>query len=63
MLTKRNYSPVYAKYMPHSLNIPMYRLAGLIDYLKATGQYENTIIMYAADNGASGEGTPKRFGK
>jgi arylsulfatase A-like enzyme len=30
----------------------------VIDYLKATGQYENTVIMYAADNGASGEGTP-----
>ena len=30
----------------------------LVDYLKATGQYENTVILYAADNGASGEGTP-----
>ncbi len=30
----------------------------MIDYLKATGQYDNTIIFYAADNGASGEGTP-----
>ncbi len=30
----------------------------IIDYLKESGQYENTIIIYAADNGASGEGTP-----
>jgi arylsulfatase len=34
------------------------QIGRLVDYLKATGQYENTIIMYAADNGASGEGTP-----
>jgi arylsulfatase A-like enzyme len=30
----------------------------IIDYLKQSGQYENTLIIYAADNGASGEGTP-----
>lgn len=30
----------------------------IIDHLKATGQYDNTIILYAADNGASGEGSP-----
>jgi arylsulfatase A-like enzyme len=30
----------------------------IIDYLKKTGQYENTVILYAADNGASGEGSP-----
>ncbi len=30
----------------------------VIDYLKKTGQYDNTIILYAADNGASGEGSP-----
>jgi arylsulfatase len=34
------------------------QIGRLIDYLKASGQYENTIIFYAADNGASGEGTP-----
>jgi arylsulfatase A-like enzyme len=34
------------------------QIGRVIDHLKATGQYENTIIMYAADNGASGEGTP-----
>ncbi len=30
----------------------------IVDYLKQTGQYENTIILYASDNGASGEGSP-----
>jgi len=30
----------------------------VIDYLKQSGQYENTVIFYAADNGTSGEGTP-----
>jgi arylsulfatase len=34
------------------------QIGRIIDYLKATGQYENTVIMYASDNGASGEGTP-----
>jgi arylsulfatase A-like enzyme len=34
------------------------QIGRVIAYLKATGQYENTIIMYAADNGTSGEGTP-----
>ena len=32
--------------------------ARIIEYLEQTGQFENTLIMYAADNGASGEGTP-----
>jgi len=30
----------------------------LIDYLEQTGQLENTVVFYAADNGASGEGSP-----
>lgn len=30
----------------------------IIQYLKDTGQYHNTLIIYAADNGASGEGSP-----
>jgi arylsulfatase A-like enzyme len=30
----------------------------IIDYLEETGQLDNTLIFYAADNGASGEGTP-----
>lgn len=34
------------------------QIGRLIEYLKKSGQYENTIILYAADNGASGEGSP-----
>ena len=30
----------------------------LIDYLEESGQLENTLIFYCADNGASGEGGP-----
>jgi arylsulfatase len=30
----------------------------VIDYLKQTGQFDNTVIFYCADNGASGEGSP-----
>jgi arylsulfatase A-like enzyme len=34
------------------------QIGRVIDYLKQSGQYENTVIFYAADNGTSGEGTP-----
>ncbi|MXO06902.1 arylsulfatase [Flavobacterium sp. HBTb2-11-1] len=30
----------------------------VIEYLEKTGQLENTVVLYAADNGASGEGSP-----
>ena len=30
----------------------------IVDYLEQTGQLENTIVFYCADNGASGEGSP-----
>jgi arylsulfatase len=30
----------------------------IIDYLDESGQLDNTIVMYCADNGASGEGSP-----
>src|SRR5262245_893370 len=30
----------------------------IIDYLEQSGQLENTVVLYAADNGASGEGGP-----
>jgi arylsulfatase A-like enzyme len=30
----------------------------IIDYLEQSGQLENTVVLYAADNGASGEGSP-----
>ena len=30
----------------------------IIDYLEESGQLDNTVVIYAADNGASGEGSP-----
>jgi arylsulfatase len=30
----------------------------IVDYLEESGQLHNTLIVYAADNGASGEGSP-----
>ena len=30
----------------------------IIDYLEKSGQLDNTVVIYAADNGASGEGSP-----
>ncbi|MGL4944505.1 MAG: sulfatase-like hydrolase/transferase [Thermoguttaceae bacterium] len=34
------------------------QIGRLIDYLEKTGQLDNTIVFYASDNGASGEGSP-----
>jgi arylsulfatase A-like enzyme len=35
-----------------------HQVGRIVDYLEESGQLENTIIIYCADNGASGEGTP-----
>ncbi len=34
------------------------QIGRIIEYLEKTNQLENTLIFYAADNGASGEGSP-----
>jgi arylsulfatase A-like enzyme len=34
------------------------QIGRIIDYLEESGQLDNTIIFYCADNGASGEGSP-----
>lgn len=34
------------------------QIGRIVEYLEKTGQLENTIVLYAADNGASGEGSP-----
>jgi len=34
------------------------QIGRIIDYLQQSGQLDNTIVLYAADNGASGEGSP-----
>ena len=35
-----------------------HQVGRIVDYLEESGQLDNTIIIYAADNGASGEGSP-----
>jgi arylsulfatase len=35
-----------------------HQIGRIIDFLEQTGQLDNTIVMYCADNGASGEGSP-----
>jgi arylsulfatase A-like enzyme len=34
------------------------QIGRLIDYLEESGQLDNTLVFYCADNGASGEGSP-----
>lgn len=34
------------------------QIGRLIDYLQKSGQLDNTLVFYCADNGASGEGSP-----
>ncbi|MBN8548744.1 MAG: arylsulfatase [Deltaproteobacteria bacterium] len=34
------------------------QIGRVIEYLEQSGQLENTVVLYAADNGTSGEGTP-----
>jgi arylsulfatase A-like enzyme len=34
------------------------QIGRLIDYLEESGQLDNTLVLYAADNGTSGEGSP-----
>jgi arylsulfatase len=41
----------YSEYTDH-------QVGRIVEYLEQTGQLENTIIFYCADNGASGEGSP-----
>lgn len=45
---------VYAAYSTYTDE----QIGRIVQHLKDTGQYENTLIIYAADNGASGEGSP-----
>jgi arylsulfatase len=45
---------VYAGFVSHC----DYHIGRLLDYLEESGQLDNTIIVVASDNGASGEGGP-----
>jgi arylsulfatase len=45
---------VYAGFVSHA----DHQLGRMLDYLEASGQLDNTIIILVSDNGASGEGGP-----
>lgn len=46
---------VYAGFLTHTDA----QIGRLVDYLKKIGQYDNTVIVFLADNGASAEGGPE----
>jgi arylsulfatase len=45
---------VYAGFLSHA----DHHIGRLLDYLEATGQRDNTLVIVVSDNGASGEGGP-----
>ena len=45
---------VYAGFLSHT----DHHIGRLIDFLKETGEFDNTLIMVVSDNGASAEGGP-----
>ncbi len=45
---------VYAGFLSHT----DFHIGRLLDYLEETGEFENTIIVFVSDNGASAEGGP-----
>ena len=45
---------VYAGFLSHA----DHHIGRLLDYLEATGQRDNTLVILVSDNGASGEGGP-----
>ena len=52
---------VFCRYMEAFAGYLTYtdeQLGRLLDYLKKIGQYDNTLIVFVSDNGASGEGGP-----
>ena len=54
---KKLFSRLMEVYAAHSEYTDA-QVGRMIDYLEETGQLENTVIIYAADNGTSGEGSP-----
>ena len=55
---RRSFSRAWPRSTPVSPSTPTHQVGRIVDYLEETGQLENTLIFYCADNGASGEGTP-----
>ena len=56
--TRRRCSAEWRRCTPRIRSTPTSRSGVLIDYLEDSGQLDNTLIFYCADNGASGEGSP-----
>ena len=56
--TRRSCSRAWPRSSPASRSTPTSQVGRVIDYLEQSGQLENTMVLYAADNGTSGEGTP-----
>ncbi len=50
---------VFAGFLTHT----DYHYGRLFDFLKSIGEWENTLIMFISDNGASAEGGPHRIGE
>ena len=50
----RRMAEVYAGFLSHT----DHEIGRLLDFLEASGELENTIVMLVSDNGASGEGGP-----
>ena len=48
---RRGERPALSEYTDH-------QVGRIIDYLEESGQLDNTVVLYCADNGASGEGSP-----
>jgi arylsulfatase A-like enzyme len=50
----RPWAEVYAGFSEYT----DHQVGRIVDYLEESGQLDNTLILYCADNGASGEGSP-----
>ena len=56
--TRRSCSPRMAEVYAGFSEYTDAQVGRIVDYLEESGQLDNTIIFYCADNGASGEGSP-----
>ena len=55
---RRRCSPAWPRSTRASSEYTDAQVGRIVDYLEESGQLDNTIIFYCADNGASGEGSP-----
>ena len=51
-------SAAWPRSTPASREYTDAQVGRIVDYLEESGQLDNTLILYCADNGASGEGSP-----